>query len=158
MKKQPELMMTKKIITIDYQAKLVAAYEKMQERKIRHLPVTYERGAIIGILSDREIQRDMKPSKQGIELELSFDPKFSVKDFMRFPALQVRVESPLSEIVERMLKEKVSAYIVTNEHHSIGIVTTEDILKLVSQMLKEGKGSKPNYLLDHVLMTEGYLV
>lgn len=158
MKQKPELIMSKKIITIDYKAKLEAAYEKMQERKIRHLPVTDERGTIIGILSDRDLQKAMKPSKSGLDLELSFDPKFEVQDFMSFPILQVHVETPVGEIVDRMLKDKVSAYLVMGEHHPVGIVTTDDMLKLLSQMLKEGKGGKTKYLLNHVLATEGYLI
>ncbi|MBL7716328.1 MAG: CBS domain-containing protein [Bdellovibrionales bacterium] len=145
-------VMSKHLITIGYEDALEAAYEKMQNKRIRHLAVADEFGAVIGVISDRDIQRAMKPKKNKYDMEYTFDSKHRVKDYMSFPALQVRADVQVAEIVERMLKEKVSAFLVTERHTPVGIVTTDDLLKLLGRILQEdGPSGKMKFSLGELI-------
>lgn len=134
-------IMSKKLITVKMGDSLRKAYQMMQECRIRHLPVTDETGAIIGILSDRDVQRAMKPCKNeldGNDPQIEFDPKFTAADFMSWPIRSVPTHTSILELVVRMLDEKVSAFVVMDEHHyPKGIVTTDDLLKFLLKSLEK---------------------
>jgi CBS domain-containing protein len=144
-------IMTKKLVTIPYKATLIEAYEIMAKRKIRHLPVTDHNQQIIGIISDRDLQRAMRPEKisdrssttnsYGVDVALTFDPTFEVRDFMSFPIKEVEQTMTIEAVATRMLHDKVSAYIVTQRTRPVGIVTTDDMLKFLVQMLRDDPSS-----------------
>jgi acetoin utilization protein AcuB len=145
MKHSTHEIMSAKLVTIHYQAPVTDAYRLMKERNIRHLPVVDDEGQVVGLMSDRDVQRAMKP-KKGVRLEESlsyeFDPQFEVKDFMSWPVRSVEESVHVVEVAQRMLSEKVSAFLVMSAHrHPVGIVTTDDLLRLlISLMTKEPGG------------------
>ena len=51
--------MTKKVITINKDADIFEAKEKMAEHRIRHIPVVTKDYHLIGIVSDRDIRSAM---------------------------------------------------------------------------------------------------
>ena len=58
-------------------------------------------------------------------------------------------KSKLDELkTQIMIKEKVSSYLVTKEGQVIGIITTEDLLKLLASMLGESHSSWRKNLSD----------
>lgn len=132
-------IMTKKLVTIGAQASLTEAYRLMQTRKIRHLPVVDDKGAIVGILSDRDLQRAMSPKKKDIhELTFEFDPEFIVRDFMSWPVKTVAHDMSVRDVAQRMLKEKLSALLVVDaDQKHKGIVTTDDMLRLLIMLLEK---------------------
>ena len=134
-------IMSKKLITIRYEVSLRTAYQVMNERKIRHLPVTDEKEEIIGILSDRDLQRAMSPSREVLNYTVTdpeFDNSFQVKHFMSWPVKTVTDSDPVEEVARRMLKEKVSAFLVHDRHGlARGIVTTDDLIKLLIRLLEK---------------------
>ncbi len=140
-------IMSKKLWTVSSSAKIKQAYDLMSAKNIRHLPVTDVSGQIIGIISDRDIQRAMRPTKgtakpgttaeYGADLTLDFDPNFEVKDFMSFPIEKVDKHSTVESVAARMLNEKISAFLVTSEGRASGIVTTDDMLKLLLELLRK---------------------
>lgn len=149
MKHQAGQIMTKEISTIAYWELLEAAMDKMKADKIRHLPVVDERHQIIGIISDRDLQRAMNPRRidnggatEWAEIEFRFDPNFQVKDFMSFPVMRVRQDSSVSYVAHRMMSEKVSAFLVVDEDVVVGIVTTDDMLKLLTSLLAKDTNLK----------------
>lgn len=118
--------MSTKLITISHGRSVAEARQLMEERRIRHLPVTDNEGFVIGILSDRDLVRG-----HGL-----------VKDCMSWPAITVGQETPVADLVEGMIDEKVSAFLVTGENSEVvGIVTSEDLLKLLPPLLREEKAS-----------------
>jgi len=131
---------TSKLITIMANETLVIAYKLMKSKNIRHLPVTDERNKIVGILSDRDIQRGMQVTKVNtFQQEISLNGELKVEDFMSWPVYTVSEETPIKKVVSEMLSQKVSAFLVQDNFEQIkGIITTDDILKLfLTEMDKE---------------------
>lgn len=110
---------------------LLEAYRIMTENNIRHLPVLNELRQVIGILSDRDIQRAMEVHVSGSENhEISINPTLIAEDFMSWPVYTVSIDTSLRRVAEEMLARKVSAFIVQDHESRIaGIITTDDILK-----------------------------
>ena len=143
-------IMSKQLITIAFDADLTAAFTLMAKHRIRHLPVTDSTGTTVGILSDRDMRRAMKPECENGQ----FDPAFRVKDFMSWPPLSVSAETPVFDVAERMLRERISAYLVVSHdrQHPSGIITTDDMLKLLLVLLANdptrGRLSLADYMND----------
>ena len=124
-------VMSGNVITINASETMVNAYKRMHERSIRHLPVVDERGAVVGILSDRDIQLALNVRKVEDFQTISMDSNLIVEDFMSWPVYVVSEETSLRRVAEEMLAQKVSAFIVQdNVVHMKVIVTTDDLIKL----------------------------
>jgi CBS domain-containing protein len=131
-------LMTKHPITVGYEDLIQKASEIMLEHRFRHLPVTDQLGEVIGILSDRDIQRAMETRRQGIEIEMVIAPHRKVKDFMSWPPHAVPDSTPLVDVVKFMVSEKISALLIhsANTGKVRGIITTEDVLKEFARTLE----------------------
>lgn len=139
--------MSYKMVTVELEDSLLKAFQLMRDQGIRHLPVTDPRGEIIGVLSDRDLQRAMKPHKSmemPDEMSVEFDRSHRVRDFMSWPVLSVSADTPIEDVARRMLREKVSAYLVASRGGRFrGIITTDDLLLTLIQLLeKEGSSAK----------------
>lgn len=142
MRKTTSEIMTRKLISVHADAELAEAYRLMLEKRIRHLPVRGDRGEIVGMLSDRDLQRAMKPTPMPEDelgsagLDGDFDSELRVRDIMSWPVRGIRSTLPAREAAERMLSEKISALLVVDdEMHAVGIVTTDDLLQLLLKLL-----------------------
>jgi acetoin utilization protein AcuB len=131
-------LMTKHPLTVGYEDSIQQASEMMIEHRFRHLPVTDQLGDVIGILSDRDIQRAMETRRHGIEVEMVIAPHRKVKDFMSWPPHAVPDSTPLVDVVKFMVQEKISALLVNsaNTGKVRGIITTEDVLKEFARTLE----------------------
>lgn len=137
-------IMTKKAVTVRWLESIRTAYQMMCERKIRHLPVVDESGTLIGILSDRDLHRAMLPQTEIARAgswdqkgEPEFDSESRVKDFMSWPVSTVSRNVSVQDVAAKMLKEKLSAVLVTDSDHGrFGIITTDDLLKLLLTLLE----------------------
>lgn len=126
-------IMTVNVITIQASRPLVEAYALMQRRGVRHLPVLDERNAVVGILSDRDIQRAMKVKKiNNFEQNIFLEENLMVEDFMNWPVRIVSESTTIQRVTEEMLEQKISAVLVQDIFGNLnGIVTTDDLLKLL---------------------------
>ena len=138
--------MSRHLVTVECGDSLRKCYQLMQERGIRHLPVTDGRGSIIGILSDRDLQRAMVRKSKAPDLvrddaSYEFEEKATAQDFMSWPVQAVSDDTPIQTVAARMLHEKISAVLVKNERGQIhGILTTDDLLKLLLALLERSPG------------------
>lgn len=125
-------VMSSKLTTLNASNSLVEAFHLMSTKHIRHLPVTDGNGHIVGILSDRDIQRAMSVKRlSAFEQSATLDPALRVEDFMSWPVYVVGEATTLKKAAQEMLAQKVSALLVQNDAgHISGIVTTDDFLKL----------------------------
>lgn len=132
-------IMTTKLITIPVGTTIRQARDLMRERRIRHLPVVDEKQGIIGVLSNR----DLPTSAEYNNLDVEF--------CMSSPAIYIEHTSPIKKAVYKILAEKISCLIITNENDdAVGIVTTDDILwYLVTQIDKDPKQDRS--LLSNLL-------
>lgn len=140
-------VMTKKILTVRIDDPIEKAQRLMELRKIRHLPVVDRLGGLVGILSDRDLLRAASPEGQRAALAVadrkpSFGPELLAKDFMSWPVRCVLESEPLRSVAEKMLAEKISAVVVVGaDNHARGIVTTDDLLRVLITMLNDDPSS-----------------
>lgn len=134
--------MSKNLITIDAGAPLKEAYTKMRDHQIRHLPVVDIDGNVCGLISDRDLQRAMKSTmiSFGFDMKtehLEFDTNARVKDYLNWPVTAFDRDTDLIVVVRRMLRDKISSILVTDMDQVVGITTTDDLLKVLANLLED---------------------
>ena len=133
-----EQMMTKHPLCIQEEDSLQKASDLMLQRRIRHLPVTDSKGDVIGVLSERDVQRSMMVRTVEGETELVLSPHRKVREFMSWPPHAVDLGTPVAEVIQIMIEEKISALLVESKLTGKirGIITTEDILREFWHMIQ----------------------
>jgi CBS domain-containing protein len=133
-----QAMMSETVISALWNESLLDADRKMKNHGIRHLPVVTDGGRLIGILSDRDVLRseivleelrDRQSTGAIVSDELA--SHLLVINWMTSPVQTVSARASVREIAEKMIRERISAVVVTNDAGQVdGIVTTVDFLKL----------------------------
>lgn len=146
MRVQAKDLMTRNLITIGLEEPIWKAYSLMRSKKIRHLPVLDQGGKIMGILSDRDVKRAMIPTMQPsspASMEtgpVEFPSGARAKEFMSWPVQTIDEELNPEEIAAACLKEKVSAFIIVDRQgRPCGIVTTDDLLRFLIELCRDGR-------------------
>jgi acetoin utilization protein AcuB len=106
---------------------LETASRMMREHHIRHLPVLHG-GKLLGVLTDRDLKfieafRDVDVRKVLVEEAMSGEP------------YTVSPDAPLDEVVATMAAEKYGSAIVVDNQHVVGIFTTVDACRALSELL-----------------------
>lgn len=124
--------MIKPLHTTTPSATLLSAWELMLAHDIRHLPVCDESGVVVGMLSDRDIQRAMIVDRTGGgDEEIFLAPGRTVAAFMRENLFLARGDTELSDVIDEMLLRKVSSIIIVGRGgRPVGIITSTDIMAL----------------------------
>lgn len=140
MDKTAQDIMSKDLITIGMDESVLDAYRLMQKHKIRHIPVADDSGMLVGILSDRDVQRcvrfNVENRSQAVDIEASLDPKIKTADAMSWPVHKVQGDVPVRDVALRMLNEKMSSMLVEcPKTGRRGIITTDDLIRLLVSML-----------------------
>ncbi len=131
--------MVKKVITIDKDASVFEAQEKMAANKIRHLPVVKPDNTLIGVITDRDIRSAMpytllkSPDNPDERAKLA---ELKVSDIM---TENPRTISPMDTIQDALLliqKERVGAFPVVDKDGKItGILSVRDLLRAFINVL-----------------------
>lgn len=131
--------MVRKVITIDKEASLFEAQERMSANKIRHLPVVDSQNRLTGIVTDRDIRSAMpfsllKGDDNGEEKAKIAALK--VKDIMTANPITI---SPMYTIQDALLmiqREKVGAFPVVDSDGTLtGILSVRDLLRAFVNVL-----------------------
>jgi CBS domain-containing protein len=115
-------VMTNEVETISAEDTLFLASQKMKRVDSGVLPVTTEDGAVVGVLSDRDLV--VRAIAEGS------DPKTtSVEDAMTREVVTCRPDCPVEDAASAMRLRQIRRLIVTKEHNQdvIGIVSLGDI-------------------------------
>lgn len=125
--------MSSRPMTVRTKDELSAAYLRMKREGFRHLPVIDDEGRLVGIISDRDFQRAMEGSADNA----AFPPEAKVAQFMSRPVTALGEETPILEAVRLMIEKKISAIAVTRSDQMTGIITHEDLLRILAVLLEE---------------------
>ena len=125
-------LMTEDPTTISMNATVQRAVALLQRLDVRHLPVVDPEGALVGMLSDRDVGGLAFPEVLGGtyagRVQTALDAP--VSSIMSSNELSVGVEADLAEIVDLMLDQKVGAVpVVDADGTLVGIVSYVDILR-----------------------------
>jgi acetoin utilization protein AcuB len=125
-------LMTEDPVTIPMMAKVGQALRLLHSLDVRHLPVVDEDGALVGMLSDRDLRGLAIPDVAGGEyvgtIETSLDAL--VSSIMTSDVISVDVEADAAEIVDLMIDRKIGAVpVVDGDGALVGIVSYVDLLR-----------------------------
>lgn len=121
-------LMTPSPATIASRESLAKAWALMRTRHIRHLPVT-EEGRLVGLVSERDLYllqslRGVIPDHEPVEEAMT-----------EFP-YTVHPEDAVADVAAEMAREKYGCAVVVAEERIVGIFTTVDALRGLSQILR----------------------
>ena len=121
--------------TISPNASMAEAEKIFRETRIRHLPVEKD-GQIIGLVSDRDVQRAKSVVITGDKSESVLQDYKKVADYMSSPVLKMKLSDPLEDLIKDMIQMKISSFIIDDDKgHPVGIITTEDLLVVLHEKI-----------------------
>lgn len=133
-------------VAINFNESLAKAYSQMKAAGFRHLPVVDQNNTLVGIISDRDLLKAMWPIPPSDGYSLPTDPVFKkdakVLDYMSWPVKTLKHTDELIRAVNIMIDEKISAVVVMRNNQMIGILTHEDLLRVLASLLNEPKAMK----------------
>lgn len=120
-------LMTTALLTMKPDDTLDATEGEMKLAAVRHMPVVDEHKRVVGIVSDRDILREV--GKRGAR-------KMLVRDLMTKNVHTIRDTAPASEAAAIMLDKKIGALPVVGEDRQlVGMVTETDFLRIAHEAL-----------------------
>ncbi|CAN5622484.1 hypothetical protein BH10BDE1_BH10BDE1_09420 [soil metagenome] len=135
MKKKILFQASEEIIAIHCMASLQQAFNILQKKGFRHLPVVDDSEALVGMISDTDLQRaieiDQPDFGSGRAPHATFPPLATVRDFMSWPVESIDQNASTADAARMMLDKKISSLIVSDGPIAVGIVTTDDMLREV---------------------------
>lgn len=113
--------------TIGFDQTMQHAHEVMRAHRIRHLPVLRAE-RLVGVLSDGDLHlvetlRDVDPEKVTVEEAMTQDP------------YTVAPDTPIDRVVAEMARHKYGSVVVVDNHHVVGVFTTNDACQAFAEML-----------------------
>lgn len=138
MSKKPSMPPIRKFMTaaphtIGADQTMARAHVVMREFRIRHLPVlSAER--LVGVLSDGDLNlvetlRDVDPQTVLVEEAMTQDP------------YTVGPDTPVDAVVAEMARHKYGSVVVMDNHHVVGVFTTNDACQAFAEVLRTHFGA-----------------
>ena len=130
-----EKWMTKDVITVRPHEKIIDAFELMQGRGIRHLPVIDD--GELRLVTDRDIRLALIPSPLSTPEDRMYHlgALERVDEIMTTDLITVAPETSIEEAAKLIAKHKIGAVLVVSRGTLVGILTATDILGVFIEML-----------------------
>ena len=133
-------LMTENPATLTAQATISEAWDLMRELEIRHVPVI-EGGALVGMLSDRDLARVNISSLLMAESAgaAGQDLGMPIAGLMSTDVIFVQPETELSDVIDLLVESRVGALPVVDPDTRavVGIVSYIDVLRALQDRLGE---------------------
>ncbi len=125
--------MTEPAVSVSPTDSLLDAAKLMVDHQVRHLPVV-EDGAVVGMLSDRDIRTVAgDPVRYAESRERDGADELNVRDAMAPTALTIHANRPLRDLAHELADEKIGALPVVDEDGKLlGIVSYVDALRALA--------------------------
>jgi CBS domain-containing protein len=136
-------IMTKKVITIKKEATVADLIDLLIKNKFAGVPVVDNDNNIVGIVTETDIILQESNLPLPLSIGLTFIDKFEtylkdtksylktkVEDIMIKDVKTVKEDSPLLDVVNTMINNKINRVpVVDNKKKLVGIITRADIIK-----------------------------
>jgi acetoin utilization protein AcuB len=129
--------MTRDPIVIYDNTSIYEAIKIMRDNKVRRLPVLNDKGALVGIVSER----DLLYASPSPATSLSIDElhylmsRITVADVMTTEVITVTEDTPLEEAARIMADNKIGSLPVERKGDLVGIITETDLFKIFLEWL-----------------------
>jgi CBS domain-containing protein len=129
-----EDVMTRNPVTLDITSTVQDAADMMWAAEVRHIPVV-EHGTLVGMLSDRDLRSYMLPRPERIFRADEERARMAVSVSVVIPSdvTTVRADTPVAELLDILLEEKIGAVpvLAPDTGDLIGVVSYIDVLRAV---------------------------
>jgi len=126
-------VMTKKIVTASPDDTIENAFSAMLKKRIAHLPVL-KKGALIGIISERDLRKAIIPKKGATNKKIS--SRMKVSEIMTSEVITAHAQMSVVEAVNIMLRMGIGSLPIMAGAKLKGIVTKDDLLAVFVEMLR----------------------
>ena len=129
--------MTPKVISVTPDTGVRAAFFKMKDHHIRHLPVVDEDNKLIGIVSDRELRRpEWVDESPDIAHTYYLDDDMSVGDVMITNMYVIHTYDNLRKAVKLLLENSIGAAPVLDKTGAlVGMLSAVDLMRALNDLI-----------------------
>jgi|YNPBryantNP2012_1023418.scaffolds.fasta_scaffold27279_2 acetoin utilization protein AcuB len=129
--------MTRDPITVTPDTTVPDALRLMREKKIRRLPVVNSQGALVGIVSDKDLlYASPSPATTLAVWEIpELLARIRVEKVMTSKVITTTEDTPLEEAARIMADYRIGGLPVMQEERLVGIITETDLFKAFLQLL-----------------------
>jgi len=129
--------MTKDPVVIHDDTPIDEAMKVMRDNKVRRLPVLNKKGALVGIVSERDLlYASPSPATSLSIYELHYLlSKIKVASVMTKEVITVTEDTPLEEAARIMADNKIGGLPVVSDGELMGIITETDLFKIFLELL-----------------------
>lgn len=127
-------LMTEDPITVRADATIIEALSALRGAGVRHLPVVDARGALVGMVSDRDLALLATPGGERDRGPLS---GFPVSRVMSHPVVCVDPQTDVVEVTEKLLENEIGAVAVLDGLRLVGIISYVDVLRAFPRAVSE---------------------
>lgn len=135
--------MTRKLVTVTRQTKILDARDLMTEKKIRHLPVVDAEGRLIGMVTDRDIRSALPGDSIKRQLTSEEREKFAsltAADVMATDLVVIETTYTIQDALLLFQKHVVGALPVVDEAGKLrGIISVRDLMRAFINVMGIGE-------------------
>jgi acetoin utilization protein AcuB len=130
--------MTKDPIVIRDDTPIDKALKLMRENKVRRMPVLNDKGALVGIVSERDLLfASPSPATTLSIYELHYlMSRIKVADVMTEEVITVTEDTPLREAARVMVDNRIGGLPVERKGELVGIITETDLFRIFLELLE----------------------
>ena len=131
-------VMTQSPIAVPAETTVASALAILEPLAIRHLPVVDAEGRLVGIVGERDLHSFYAPRKElAGEWAAAVRAKLEepVSGIMVAPAISVEADAQVTDAIQRIIDNRVSALPVLEGGKLVGIVSYVDLLRAFAYKL-----------------------
>jgi acetoin utilization protein AcuB len=126
-------LMSRQVVTIRPSESCLDAVVRMQRAHVRHLPVVSREGALVGIITDRDLRHYLFAPRMfqalgTTRVDVLLDGVHVAK-IMSSDVITVEADASLADSAGTMRKKRVGALPVMENGRMVGILTETDVLR-----------------------------
>ena len=131
--------MSDKVITAKPDEGIRRVFFRMRREDIRHLPVVDDSGALIGIVSDRDLRRpDWVDEDPDLSHMYHLEDHVEVGDLMTRNPVVVHTYDRIRKAVRLLLDHRFGALPVLDKNeHLVGMLSAVDLLRALDDLMTE---------------------
>ena len=125
-------IMTKDVVTLERNDKLLMADDVMRLGRIRHLPIVDSEGSLAGIVSQRDLFHSglLRALGYGSHGQRKALDMILIKDAMKVEVVTTTPDTKLSDAARLMLEKKIGCLVVLERGKIVGILAESDFVRL----------------------------
>lgn len=147
METQIKNILSKNLITVQDTDSLQQAEDLMNNYNVRHLPVVDAGRTLVGLLSRQDFM-----ALKYVDSRLT---PFKVKNFMSSPVISVGLSATVKAVAQLFVTKKISSALIIENNDVAGIVTSEDLIKILANA--EDLGAEVEKMDLSELASEGWI-